>query len=173
MTPVSGLFRRSLPKGQAAVRLRVSFGGVHDLNFGFRFAKLWGLRDPERRMNLGKALFAQVMEFVPWKSFGRIVARQRGDAGVRRRVVAFSRKPRSRPSRGPATAGAAAPLISRATISNSKRLASALPGAQRVMHRPPPLAAGRPVRPPRLAACRGSHATRFKSHADRRERRHA
>ncbi len=48
-------------------------------------------------MNLGKTLFAQVMEFVPWKSFGRIVARQRGDAGVRTlgcaevfRIMAFS-----------------------------------------------------------------------------------
>jgi hypothetical protein len=48
-------------------------------------------------MNLGKTLFAQVMEFVPWKSFGRIVARQRGDAGVRTlgcaevfRIMAFA-----------------------------------------------------------------------------------
>ena len=31
-------------------------------------------------MNLGKTLFAQVMEFVPWSSFGRIVARYSGDA---------------------------------------------------------------------------------------------
>jgi hypothetical protein len=48
-------------------------------------------------MNLGKTLFAQVMEFVPWKSFERIVARQRGDAGVRTlgcaevfRIMAFA-----------------------------------------------------------------------------------
>ena len=34
-------------------------------------------------MNVGKTLFAQVMEFVPWKTFGRIVERHRGDAGVR------------------------------------------------------------------------------------------
>src|SRR5436190_18930144 len=34
-------------------------------------------------MNVGKTLFAQVMEFVPWKSFGRIVERHKGDAGVR------------------------------------------------------------------------------------------
>lgn len=33
-------------------------------------------------MNLGKTLFAQVMEFLPWKTFGRIVARHKGDAGV-------------------------------------------------------------------------------------------
>ena len=48
-------------------------------------------------MNVGKTLFAQVMEFVPWKSFGRIVERHSGDAGVRTlgcadlfRVMAFA-----------------------------------------------------------------------------------
>jgi hypothetical protein len=35
-------------------------------------------------MNVGKTLFAQVMDFVPWTSFGRIVDRYDGDAGVRR-----------------------------------------------------------------------------------------
>ena len=34
-------------------------------------------------MNVGKTLFAQVMEFVPWTSFARIVQRYRGNAGVR------------------------------------------------------------------------------------------
>jgi hypothetical protein len=34
-------------------------------------------------MNLGKTLFAQLMEFVPWTSFARIVARYGGDARVR------------------------------------------------------------------------------------------
>ena len=34
-------------------------------------------------MNIGKTLFAQVMEFVPCKTFGRVVQRHRGDAGVR------------------------------------------------------------------------------------------
>jgi len=34
-------------------------------------------------MNVGKTLFAQVMEFVPWKTFGRIIDRHRADAGVR------------------------------------------------------------------------------------------
>ncbi len=34
-------------------------------------------------MNVGKTLFAQVMEFVPWKTFGRIIDRHHGDAGVR------------------------------------------------------------------------------------------
>ena len=48
-------------------------------------------------MNTGKTLFAQVMEFVPWKTFGRIVERHKGDAGVRTlgcadlfRVMAFA-----------------------------------------------------------------------------------
>jgi hypothetical protein len=34
-------------------------------------------------MNVGKTLFAQVMEYVPWKTFGRIIDRHGGDAGVR------------------------------------------------------------------------------------------
>lgn len=48
-------------------------------------------------MNVGKTLFAQVMEFIPWTSFGRIVNRYGGNAGVRRmncaeqfRVMAFA-----------------------------------------------------------------------------------
>ena len=48
-------------------------------------------------MNVGKTLFAQVMEYVPWKTLGRIVARHGADAGVRTlncadvfRVMAFS-----------------------------------------------------------------------------------
>jgi transposase len=48
-------------------------------------------------MNVGKTLFAQVMEYVPWKTFGRIVERHNGDAGVRTlgcadlfRVLAFA-----------------------------------------------------------------------------------
>jgi Transposase DDE domain/Domain of unknown function (DUF4372) len=48
-------------------------------------------------MNVGKTLFAQVMEFVPWKTFGRIVERHKGDAGTRTldcadlfRVMAFA-----------------------------------------------------------------------------------
>jgi len=48
-------------------------------------------------MNVGKTLFAQVMEFVPWTSFARIVERYCGNAGVRRmncaeqfRVMAFA-----------------------------------------------------------------------------------
>lgn len=34
-------------------------------------------------MNAGKTLFAQVMEFVPWKTFGRIIVRHSGDRGAR------------------------------------------------------------------------------------------
>lgn len=48
-------------------------------------------------MNVGKTLFAQAMEFVPWTSFGRIVDRYGGNSGVRRmncaeqfRVMAFA-----------------------------------------------------------------------------------
>ena len=48
-------------------------------------------------MHIGKTLFAQVMEFVPWKTFGRIIDRHHGDAGVRTlncgnvfRVMAFA-----------------------------------------------------------------------------------
>jgi Domain of unknown function (DUF4372) len=55
------------------------------------------INDRECRMNVGKTLFAQVMEFVPWKTFGRIIERHKGDAGVRTlgcadlfRIMAFS-----------------------------------------------------------------------------------
>ncbi len=48
-------------------------------------------------MNVGKTLFAQIMEFVPWTSFSRIVERHGGNAGVRRmpcaeqfRIMAFA-----------------------------------------------------------------------------------
>ena len=37
-------------------------------------------------MNVGKTLFAQVMEFVPWTSFARIVDCYSGNAGVHRMV---------------------------------------------------------------------------------------
>jgi hypothetical protein len=48
-------------------------------------------------MNVGKTLFAQIMEYVPWKAFGRIIDRHGGDAGVRTlscadlfRIMAFA-----------------------------------------------------------------------------------
>ena len=34
-------------------------------------------------MNTGKTLFAQLMDFLPWKTFSRIVARHGGDSRVR------------------------------------------------------------------------------------------
>ena len=47
-------------------------------------------------MNVGKTLVAQIMEYVPWKTFARIIERHNGDAGVRTlgcadlfRVMAF------------------------------------------------------------------------------------
>lgn len=44
---------------------------------------LWAEFNPGSRMHVGKTLFAQVMGFVPWKAFGRIIARHRGGSGVR------------------------------------------------------------------------------------------
>ncbi len=48
-------------------------------------------------MNFGKTLFAQIMEYVPWKTFGRIIDRYQGNRGVRTldcgdvfRLMAFS-----------------------------------------------------------------------------------
>jgi hypothetical protein len=48
-------------------------------------------------MNAGKTLFAQIMEFIPWTSFTRIVERYSGNAGGLRmtcaeqfRVMAFA-----------------------------------------------------------------------------------
>src|SRR5208337_4233463 len=37
----------------------------------------------ESPMNAGKTLFAQLMEFLPWKTFSRIVVRYGGDSRVR------------------------------------------------------------------------------------------
>ena len=58
---------------------------------------LAGLHYLGQRMNTGKTLFAQVMEHVPWKTFGRIIERHNGDAGVRTlscadvfRIMAFA-----------------------------------------------------------------------------------
>jgi Domain of unknown function (DUF4372) len=48
-------------------------------------------------MYTGRTLFSQVMDFVPWTSFNRIVAKYRGDIGVRTlrctehfRIMAFA-----------------------------------------------------------------------------------
>ena len=58
---------------------------------------LTGLTHPGEHMNVGQTLFAQIMEFVPWKTFGRIIERHNGDAGVRTlgcaelfRIMAFA-----------------------------------------------------------------------------------
>lgn len=34
-------------------------------------------------MNTGKTIFAQLMDFLPWSTFDRIVARYEGDRAVR------------------------------------------------------------------------------------------
>ena len=56
-----------------------------------------GLRFPGTPMYVGKTLFAQIMDFVPWTSFRRIVARYGGDHRVRTlncaeqfRIMAFA-----------------------------------------------------------------------------------
>ena len=48
-------------------------------------------------MNVGRTLFSQVMDFVPWTSFDRIVARYGGDVRIRSlrcseqfRIMAFA-----------------------------------------------------------------------------------
>ena len=58
---------------------------------------LSGFNNRERGMTGGKTLFARVRESVPWKTFGRIIERHRGDASVQTlsctdlfRIVAFS-----------------------------------------------------------------------------------
>lgn len=39
-------------------------------------------------MNTGKTLFAQLMDFLPWTTFARYVARYSGDKGVRKLTCA-------------------------------------------------------------------------------------
>ena len=46
-------------------------------------AKLWLLPAQGARMNVGKLVFAQLMDHLPWKSFGRLVERYGGDHRVR------------------------------------------------------------------------------------------
>src|ERR1700756_2435212 len=54
-------------------------------------------------MNTGKTLFAQLMDFLPWSTFDRIVARYNGNRAVRTlpcaaqyQVMAFARSPIAR-----------------------------------------------------------------------------
>lgn len=60
-------------------------------------AMFLGITNPGMAMFIGKTLFAQIMDFVPWTSFRRIVARYDGDRRVRSlncaeqfRVMAFA-----------------------------------------------------------------------------------
>jgi len=57
----------------------------------------FGIQRPGVTHERGETLFAQVMEFVPSKTFGHIIERHKGDVGVRTlgradlfRVMAFS-----------------------------------------------------------------------------------
>jgi hypothetical protein len=59
------------------------FTGVHDLNCDPLICDAFRIRQPGCRMNVGKTLFAQGMEFVPRKTFTRIIERNKGDAGLR------------------------------------------------------------------------------------------
>lgn len=60
-----------------------------------------GLRNPETPMYVGKTLFAQIMDFVPWTRFRRIVDRYGGDTWVRKLNCAepFRRKYAAYPPR--------------------------------------------------------------------------
>ena len=70
---------------------------VSDLNGGLLIWQSCGIFPPETPMNLGKTLFAQLMDFLPWKTFHRIVDRCDGDHYVKSmtcaeqfRVMAFA-----------------------------------------------------------------------------------
>ena len=70
--------------------------GVSDLNGKMEFRANSG-GHPEWLMNTGKTLFAQLMDFLPWKTFHRIVDRCDGDRYVKSltcaeqfRVMAFA-----------------------------------------------------------------------------------
>ncbi len=41
-------------------------------------------------MNIGKTLFAQLMDFLPWSTFDRIVARYEGNRAVERCLAPHS-----------------------------------------------------------------------------------
>ena len=71
--------------------------GVHDLSFGFPVCDAHGFQRPGVMHEHGQDAVRAVLEFVPWKTFGRIVERHQGDAGVRTlgcaelfRVMAFA-----------------------------------------------------------------------------------
>lgn len=63
-----------------------AFGGfdsISDLNGEQHFVQSGSFPLLEIAMYVGKTLFAQIMDFLPWKTFHRIVARHGGDHRVR------------------------------------------------------------------------------------------
>ena len=64
------------------------FEYVSDLNAEMR--ELWPSQAQVRRMHVGKLVFAQLMDHLPWKTFGRIVERYGGDQRVRDSAVPIS-----------------------------------------------------------------------------------
>ena len=73
------------------------FMGVHDWNFDFDSGDAFGFVGPGVTHERGQDTIRKVMEFVPWKTFGRIIERHHGDSGVRTlgcadlfRVMAFA-----------------------------------------------------------------------------------
>jgi hypothetical protein len=75
---------------------RETKGGV-DLNGKMGFRANSGVTYPEPPMYTGKTLFAQLMDFLPWTTFTRIVERHGGDRYVKSlacteqfRVMAFA-----------------------------------------------------------------------------------
>lgn len=57
--------------------------GVHDLNFNLHICDAYGFDEHGVTHERGKTLFAQVMKYVPWKTFDRIIERHGGYVGVR------------------------------------------------------------------------------------------
>ena len=97
-------------------------------------------------MHVGKTLFAQVMEFVPWTSFARIVHRYSGNAGARTlscaeqyRAMAFARTVAESVSHAGAPAGSRRALMNssplarnaRSTASSPSRWRRSIPGSAR------------------------------------------
>jgi hypothetical protein len=57
--------------------------GVHDLNFRLSIWDHSGFKENGVTYERGQTLFAQIMEYMLWKTFGRIIDRHGGDFGVR------------------------------------------------------------------------------------------
>lgn len=54
---------------------------VHDLNFRLSICDAFGFIQPGVTHECGQDAFAQVMEYVPWRIFGRIIERHAGRCG--------------------------------------------------------------------------------------------